>query len=137
MEDYHRYEDYISAQHTIPKTDPVALYTDEGIYGRVVDAEDVESWTNLHAFTAKLFGLGLIHWKYIGTLIFHDALEQTSTGQYQEAIIQAMAQWVRHAGEAMSLILRRQEAAAKFKGADTTGKLCLGSASFCAGRWLF
>ncbi|GLI79513.1 hypothetical protein PoHVEF18_007850 [Penicillium ochrochloron] len=80
------------AEHTTLKTDTVALYTDKGIYGRVVDAEDVEAWTNVHAFTAKLFGLGIIHWRYIGTLIFHEALEQTSTGKEQEANIQAMAQ---------------------------------------------
>lgn len=105
MEDYLRCECETSAEHTTVKTDTVALYTDKGIYGRVVDAEDVEAWTNVHASTAKLFGLGIIHWRCIGTLIFHEALEQTSTGKEQEANIQAMAQWVHHAGDAMFLAL--------------------------------
>lgn len=60
MEDYLRCECETSAEHTTVKTDTVALYTDKGIYGRVVDAEDVEAWTNVHASTAKLFGLGII-----------------------------------------------------------------------------
>jgi hypothetical protein len=59
MEDYLRCGCETSAEHTTVKTDTVALYTDKGIYGRVVDAEDVEAWTNVHAFTAKLFGLGI------------------------------------------------------------------------------
>ncbi|KAJ5378133.1 uncharacterized protein N7496_005542 [Penicillium cataractarum] len=63
-----------------------------GIFGRFVDAQKVKSWINLHAFTAALFGRGLMNWRYVGILIFHDTLEQNSTGQSQEANIQAMAQ---------------------------------------------
>lgn len=111
--------------------------TDRKIDSHLVDTKKVESWTNLHAFTASLFGRGLIKWRYMGILIFHDALEEKYTGISQEANIKAMAQWVRHAGEAMFLTLRSQEPTCNMDGVDTTGELYRGEAGFCPERWTF
>jgi hypothetical protein len=112
-------------------------HIDHGISGRFVDTRKVESWTNLHAFTATQFGQGLMHWRYIGIMIFCDTLEQNSTGKNQEANIQAMAQWVRHAGETMFLTLRQREPISNLDGVDTTGELYSGEAGFCPERWSF
>lgn len=78
-----------------------------------------------------------MRWRYIGILIFHDTLEQNSTGQSQEADIQAMAQWVRHAGEAMFLTLQQREPISNLASVDTTGELYWGEAGFCPERWSF
>lgn len=70
-------------------------------------------------------------------MVFHDTLEQNSTGKNQEANIQAMAQWIRHAGEAMFLTLRQREPISNLHGVGTTGELYWGEAGFCPERWSF
>ena len=75
----------------------------KGICGREIEEEKVEAWTNLHAFLARLFGRGFGHWRSFGILIFYDALEEhNSAGNTQGAQLQVLAQWIRHAGKAMS-----------------------------------